>query len=205
MTRHPGGLQNTGKMLDYIPRKGGERAIDLGAGAGDSVRFMRELGIRAVGVDIAPKVDPGTDFGIISESGIIELAGDEHITDSSVDMVTKCDFLNLPYADESFDIALSQCAFFVSGDVKRAVREASRVLKKGGHLALADLDDGSLKDITENAGIRITYYEDMTPAWREYYIEAIWGDGFCCDEYRELAALHSKDKLRYSMYIGKKI
>ena len=103
--------------------------------------------------------------------------------------VQKGDFLNLDYTAESMDLCISQCAFFVSGDQQKAVSECWRVLKKGGLLVLSDLDQGNLVEV-----VKCT----------EYYLEAIWNDSFCCEEYKLLQKQYKGKKLSYTAVIGRK-
>ena len=106
MNRHPGGEAQTLHLLESIEWKKEMKALDLGAGEGDTVRILKSFGLDAHGVDLFPR---GSDV----ETG---------------------DFLHLQYSSDSIDLCISQCAFFVSRDQKKAVSECWRVLKKGGFL-----------------------------------------------------------------------
>ena len=77
--------------------------------------------------------------------------------------VQQGDFLTLQYAADSMDLCISQCAFFVSRDQKKAVSECWRVLKKGGFLLLSDLDTGqSSGNCRTETGFTILCQEDQT-------------------------------------------
>ena len=106
MNRHPGGEAQTLHLLENIEWKKEMKALDLGAGEGDTVRILKSFGLEAHGVDLFPR---GSD---------VEIG----------------DFLHLQYSSDSIDLCISQCAFFVSRDQKKAVSECWRVLKKGGFL-----------------------------------------------------------------------
>ena len=95
MNRHPGGEEHTRHMLALAALPEGARILDLGAGAGESVELLRALGYDAAGIDLEPRSDS----------------------------VQKGDLLHTGYPDASFDGVLSQCAFFLSGDVPGAFRE----------------------------------------------------------------------------------
>ena len=71
---------------------------------------------------------------------------------------------------------LSQCALFVSGDPSGALREARRILKPGGKLLLSDLFFERPEPLLRAAGYTLLCAEDLTPLWREYYLEALWRD-----------------------------
>lgn len=176
MNRHPGGEEQTLHLLKSIELKKGMKALDLGAGEGETVRIMKAFGLNVQGVDLVPRSSE----------------------------VQRGDFLNLQYAADSMDLCISQCAFFVSRDQKNALSECWRVLRKGGFLLLSDLDTGNLSEMAEQTGFTILRQEDQTLLWREYYLEAIWNDSFCCEEYKILQKEYKGKKLRYTMVVGRK-
>ena len=176
MNRHPGGEAQTLHLLENIEWKKEMKALDLGAGEGDTVRILKSFGLDAHGVDLFPR---GSDV----ETG---------------------DFLHLQYSSDSIDLCISQCAFFVSQDQPKAVAECWRVLKKGGYLLLSDLDPGNLVEIMERTGFTILQKEDQTALWREYYLEALWRDSSCCEDYKLLQKEYKGKKIGYTMVIGRK-
>ena len=134
MNRHPGGEEHTRHMLALAALPEGARILDLGAGAGESAELLRALGYDAAGIDLEPRSEP----------------------------VQKGDLLHTGYPDGSFDGILSQCAFFLSGDVPGAFRESFRLLKPGGALMVSDVCFEAPEPIAEAAGFRIEYAEDLT-------------------------------------------
>ena len=153
MKGHPGGEGHTRRMLELAALPRGARILDMGAGAGETLRLLRTLGFDAVGIDLSPHAPE----------------------------VLCADFLHAPFPDGSFDAVLSQCAFFVSGDVPGALREANRLLKPGGKLLLSDVFFEPPMPLLERAGFSVLSAGDMTPQWREYYLEALWReDEPCC-------------------------
>ena len=176
MNRHPGGEEQTLHLLKSIELKKGMKALDLGAGEGETVRIMKAFGLNVQGVDLVPRSSE----------------------------VQQGDFLDLQYAADSMDLCISQCAFFVSRDQKNALSECWRVLKKGGFLLLSDLDTGNLLEMAEQTGFTILRQEDQTLLWLEYYLEAIWNDSFRCEEYKLLQKEYKGKKLRYTMLVGRK-
>lgn len=148
MTRHPGGEAATLRLLSLSGIAPPCRVIDLGAGDGDAVRALRARGFGAVGIDLSPGAD-----------------------------VERGDILAPPFPPGSFDAALSQCAFFLTGDVPAAFRAAYSLLRPGGAFMYSDIVPGgeaALRAHAENAGFSLVSIEDVTPQWREYYIRALW-------------------------------
>jgi Methylase involved in ubiquinone/menaquinone biosynthesis len=136
---------DTRHLIALAGLRPGARVLDLGAGDGDSVRLLRSCGFDAVGID--RKEAPDVEAGDLLHTGI---------------------------ADASFDAVMSECAFFVSGDVPGALRESARLLKPGGTLLLADVFFEPPEPLLEAAGFRVIVKEDWTDAWREYYLRSIW-------------------------------
>ena len=169
MRSHPGGKEHTLRMLELAELPEGASVLDMGAGAGEALELMRSLGFEAAGIDLEPRSP----------------------------LVRQGDFLHTGFPDESFDAVLTQCAFFVSGDQTGAVREAYRLLRKGGKLLLSDVFFTDPQDMLRNAGFTVIYSEDMTGLWREYYLEALWrDDALCCGI--------PKGKSSYHFLIGRK-
>ena len=55
MNRHPGGEAQTLYLLENIKWKKEMKALDLGAGEGDTIRILKSLGMDAHGVDLFPR------------------------------------------------------------------------------------------------------------------------------------------------------
>ena len=160
---------DTAHLIALAGLRPGARVLDLGAGDGDGVRLLRSLGFEACGVD--RKAAPDVDEGNLLHTG---------------------------FADASFDAVMSECAFFVSGNVPGALRESARLLKPGGTVLLADVFFELPEPLLEAAGFRITAKEDWTAAWREYYLRSIW------EGTAETSPI-PKGKCQYWMLIGRKV
>lgn len=148
MERHPGGAGATLRLVRLAALEPPCRIIDLGAGSGESVRRLRGLGFDAVGIDLAPGAD-----------------------------VERGDILAPPFGDASFDAALCQCSFFLTGAPERALIEAARLMRPGGRLLFSDVCPGGeawLRRAALAAGLRAETVEDITDEWKQYYIEALW-------------------------------
>ena len=180
MNGHPGGQAHTLQMIELSGLKPAAKVLDMGAGLGVSVALLRDLGFNIEGIDLKAAPAPAN---AITENLLVKYG----------------DFLSPSYDANHFDGILSQCAFYVSGDVKQAFLSAYRLLKPNGILMLSDVcpRDTSLKTLAESFGFEVLFYEDQTSAWKEYYIEAIWR-GTACD-------FPCNQKMNYEMLICKKI
>ncbi len=169
MNAHPGGEAHTRRMLELAELPAGASVLDMGAGAGETVALLCGLGFQAEGIDLVPRSP----------------------------WIRRGDLLHAPYPGGSFDAVLSQCAFFVSGDQPGALREAFRLLRPGGKLLLSDLFFASPEPLLREAGFALLGAEDLTEAWRDYYLEALWrGEAPCWERPR--------GKSSYWLLIGRK-
>ena len=154
MLGHPGGEQHSRYLIELAFLEQGTTWLDMGAGDGSAVRLLRSLGYCAEGIDLEPR---GND-------------------------VLRGDYLHAPWEDDAFDGIISQCSFYVSGNVPAALKEASRLLRKGGKLVFSDVTENvvDLLNHCRAAGFAVRHLEDLTDQWKEYYLEALWTQDNVC-------------------------
>jgi SAM-dependent methyltransferase len=132
-----GKLALTERLLDRIQWLGNERVLDVGCGRGVLTMAAAHRVNRGsvIGVDVWNR---NALSGNRAKS-VLENAKMEGVDDRVE--VREGDARALPFADETFDIVLSN---FVVHELKsradreKMMREVSRVLKPGGHVALVD-------------------------------------------------------------------
>ncbi len=178
-TLRPGGLTLTALALEFCAFRPGAELLDLGCGPGGTLKFLREKGFEALGLDSSPKL----------------LA--EAVTSGPV---VQADFHRLPLADGSRAGIFCECALSLARDKDQVLAECFRVLRPGGRLVLSDLttsrpaspgpaDSGppdcfggaetpaALKARLGRAGFTIVLEQDHSRLLKETAAELLWRSG----------------------------
>ena len=188
----PGGVALTSRALDRCAASGwlppGGLVLDLGSGAGATLRLLAERGYRAVGLD--------------KHAGSAGLAGDNQ-TDSCA--LVCADLAQPPLAAACVDCVLCECVLSLLTDPLAALKASYTALRPGGVLVVSDLmlrqgyapvpaDSGlgsvgssclagarpqvDWRGLMEAAGFTLVHFEDNSRALVELAARMVWyGEG----------------------------
>jgi SAM-dependent methyltransferase len=153
----PGGLELTARGIALAQLRAGANLLDLGCGAGDTVRWLREQGFNALGIDTA---SVGSTGNCITASAAA-----------------------LPVADNSAAAILAECSFSLFENPAGVLAECARVLIDGGALILSDLYARRPEAIGEVRALRGSCAAGMLV--REELEARLWSAGFTVDVWED--------------------
>jgi SAM-dependent methyltransferase len=158
----------------------GETVLDLGSGAGPDVlicaRRVAPSG-RAIGLDM-------TDEMLALARANAAAAGAENVE------FIKGYIEDMPLADESVDVVISNCVINLSADKAQVIREAERVLRPGGRFAVSDVIADDEMDAATRADMQQWTGCIAGALTRGQFEHALASAGFVDLEIRETHRVH---------------
>jgi arsenite methyltransferase len=125
---HPGGPALTRRAFELLGLGADDRLLDVASGDGSTVILAAaERGCSATGVEYGER--------LVEEA---RRRADARGLGDGVDFV-RADARSLPFADGTFEAAISECALCVFRDKAAAIGEIRRVLRPGGRVAISDV------------------------------------------------------------------
>jgi SAM-dependent methyltransferase len=193
------------RFLDLVPAPG-RLTLDIGCGEGRVSRDLARLGHQVVSVDASPTM--------VAAAREADPDGEYVVADAA----------DLPFPAGHADLAVSFMSLMDVDDMARSVRELSRVLEPGGHLALAvvhpinsahELERDHPEDrlvLTENYFDRRRYSDTIerdevrmtfeSRHWTlEDYFDALLEAGFRIDALREIGDPEHPRWSRYPLFL----
>jgi ubiquinone/menaquinone biosynthesis C-methylase UbiE len=172
---HTMGRFATNQLVDLVEITSQDRVLDAGSGIGGTARFLADqCGCRVAAVDL-------TEEYCRTSRWLNRIVGlDDRIS------VQQADVTDLPFADATFDVVLSQHVQMNVADKGRLYSEARRVLSTNGRLAIWDITIGErgelgyplpwaeepahshlvapdrLRTVIESCGFAIEQWKDLT-------------------------------------------
>jgi arsenite methyltransferase len=121
--------------LDALALQAGEQVVDVGSGPG------------LLAAEMAAQVGPaGRVVGLDLSDSMLALSRQRHagLATSKCLSFLKADAARLPFADSTFDVAVSTQVYEYVPDVPAALAEVYRVLRPGGRVLILDTDWDSI-------------------------------------------------------------
>jgi len=125
---HPGGLKATNELMHLCNMCKDSKVLDIACGKGtSSYYFAKKIGCRVTGIDI--------EESLLKTAQTLSLKGE--IGSKLTFKLANAE--ELPFEDNTFDIAIFQAAFVLMDNNQKALQEASRVIKPGGKVGILEL------------------------------------------------------------------
>jgi SAM-dependent methyltransferase len=157
-----------GNPVALASLKKGETVLDLGSGAGfDCFLVANRVGNKGkvIGVDMTPEM--------------LEKARENARRGNYKNVEFRLgEIENLPVADSSVDVVISNCVINLSTDKKRVFQEGFRALKPGGRLMVSDIV--LLKELPDSIKDSVTAYVGCVSGamLKDDYLKAVKAAGF---------------------------
>jgi sarcosine/dimethylglycine N-methyltransferase len=175
---HYGGTAATDELAREAQIESGSHVVDFCAGLGGTVRYLaHQYGANVCGIELTPS-------RVVGAQALTKLVG---LQDTA--RVIEGNVLQVPLPDASVDAVISQEAFCHVPELRKALAEAARILRRGGKLAFTDwvanealsAEDAQLmwdgmaiqplrsitdyRHLVESSGLRVLSATDLTDEW----------------------------------------
>lgn len=142
---HPGGAKLTRRLASAALVSAESRVLDVACGNGSSARLIAaDFGATVTGCDYsAANLERAA---AASRAGPLE----------SKTQFVRCGAEQLPFAFESFDVAVCECSLCLFENMEIALEQMYRVLKPGGRIAISDFFlNAAIPDSLDNLLARV--------------------------------------------------
>lgn len=137
----------------------GKHLLEIGCGMGyDSLEFLKR-GVRVTATDLTP-------------NAVAMTLRHFEVENVQAEAVHTANALSLPFPDNTFDAVWANGVLHATGDTKRAIQEARRVLKPGGRAIISHFyRKPSWMYLLHNFGRENIEYKEEDPPVNEFYTE----------------------------------
>ena len=137
----------------------GKHLLEIGCGMGyDSLEFLKR-GVRVTATDLTPNA-----VALTRRHFELEKVHAEDVRTANA--------LDLPFADNTFDAVWANGVLHATGDTRRAIQEAKRVLKPGGRAIISHFyRKPSWMYVLHQLGRENIEYKEEDPPINEFYTE----------------------------------
>lgn len=125
---HPGGPALTRKLANAVLVQRNSTVLDIASGGGESARVMA----RHFGCDVT-----GVDYSSDNCARANSISSQDGLADKT--RFVEGDAEELPFADNCFDIVISECSLCIFPNRAQALAEMHRVLRPGGRFGISDV------------------------------------------------------------------
>jgi ubiquinone/menaquinone biosynthesis C-methylase UbiE len=157
---HPGGYNLTKRTAEITQMRSGLTVLDVSSGRGtQSIFYAEKYNVAVTGLDISREMIH-TAEKITNEKGLSDKV-----------KFVQGDSQKLPFADNTFDIVINECAVGIPDDSQKVLNEMVRVVKKGGTVAIHE----SIwrKNISEERKIELAERYGTTPLEFEEWMKML--------------------------------
>lgn len=163
---HYGGVEGTRSLAQLADLQPGTNVLDVGCGLGGPARTLAaEFGCTVIGLDLTQ------DFCLAAEMLTLRLGLGSQVS------FRQGNALKLPFDDATFDVVWMQHVAMNVPDKFHLFKQASRVLKPGGTLALHTILTGAVGPIHYPVVWAVNHEEDFIES-EETFRKAILTNGF---------------------------